>query len=113
MLQWFKSFPRLKLFPLFVMWGIWRACNILIFEDSIQSQIRVSIEVLSYFNEFYRAPTNKSSRLIHDPKCTFGFPYVYFDDASKDILCGQGMVIKMDSYHYFLLRMSYGYGSNS
>ena len=36
-IHWKNHFPPLKVFPLFVIWGIWKEHNSMIFEDTFQA----------------------------------------------------------------------------
>ena len=83
-----KSFPNLKQLPLFFFVGISRDRNRWIFEDCEQSLVRVNWKALCSFKGFFKDPIAKKLRLFLDPESKYVFPYVYFDGASKDKICG-------------------------
>ena len=75
--------------------------------------MRVSICIISLFNDLYKPQKLKKCKVIQQPSFTLGWPIGYFEGAAQEGYCGAGFVIKMISHEIIKGWMKAGCGTNS
>jgi len=57
----------------------------------------------------------KSQRVLHEPRIDFTNPWDFFDGAYQGSpkMCGDGVILFLDHYHFFSLKYGAGLGANN
>jgi ribonuclease HI len=104
---------EIKSLPLLISWGIWLARNARIFKEKASIPeviVAQSLSILSHFPQSKEAPT---LRVRKQEAIDSSKPWVFFDGASQNSICGGGVVLHLSNNHSFHLKMGLGRGTNN
>lgn len=94
-------------------WVLWCTRNAFIFQGHAIEIKRVVNNILAASVTFAAIEPCRQSRFAPFPSLILGAMVGFFDGTKQKRCCGAGMVILLDTHHYFRLRMGVGRGTNS
>ena len=103
----------MKALPLLVIWGIWIACNNLIFSEKCctpELTATLASGILEAFPQHIRAKNQWNSLEVVIDKTV---PWAFFDGAAQDNRCGGGAYMFMREGHFYKITMGLGEGINN
>ena len=102
--QWISRYSRHSMhwtIPIFTMWSIWKAWNLIIFEEKKLSILIILHQINSFIHLCSPlAVTCKKIRVIGPSPCLV-FPCGFFDGASTNNLGGVGFCLYLNVSHHF------------
>ena len=96
-----------------MLWNIWKARNLAIFEGKKRSVLcivqLITLQVQTYS---YRPVKVKRHRQIGTPPCLY-FPCGFFDGAFVKKIANVGFSIHLNETHHYEFTLGVGYGTNT
>ena len=109
----YKKHSSFWFVPFHMLWNIWKARNLAIFEGKKRSVLYIvqliTLQVQTYS---YRSVKVKRYRQIGAPPCLV-FPCGFFDGASVKKTVGVGYSIHLNETHHYEFALGVGYGTNT
>ena len=115
--EWFGKFPKsspLFLLPFNMMWIVWKACNLAVFEGKKRNIHGIIQQILLTVQAPIHGTVSKKgrSRNIGNPPVKI-FPCGFIDGASNNLTVGVGFCIFLNDSHFLEFLLGVGYGTNT
>jgi hypothetical protein len=101
-LVWFgkNELNPLRAIMYLTLWGIWLARNLILFEVKFVPTFKFFPQVLGLL-PFYKSMTRtKLPRAIDELNVHRTLPWIFFDGACNDSICGCGIILHLDERNY-------------
>ena len=106
---------HIKTLPIIVLWNIWKARNLVCFEDISMTPAQVSIISLGLMRSLPHDSLIVNIRSVIVEDIDKSYPWGYFDGSFADDpkICGAGGMIYFSDEHFFSFKDGLGIGSNN
>lgn len=99
--------------PAIVIWHLWKARNLIIFQDKPVHWHQAEARIIAAFNDLPKPPPAPIRRIHPPPNIDRSIPWAFFDGAANQQGCGGGIIIHKSDQHYYKIKAGLGMGTNN
>lgn len=116
-LKWWQSrvTKALRSIPLIILWGVWLAINVVIFNDQTQAPPVIAIKVVGIAGHFTQLNLNPRIHNIQQERINLEIPCGFLDGVvvENPSLCGDGATLYLTEHNYVTFKEGLGEGTNN